>query len=116
MLIKYETGDMFASGAECLINTVNCEGYMGKGIAYQFKMKFPENNKSYVKACRNGSLRPGTLHVFVEDGITIINFPTKDRWREKSKLSYIETGLDEAEEAYKAAASKGGLFYEYICG
>ena len=95
MLIKYETGDMFASGAECLINTVNCEGYMGKGIAYQFKMKFPENNKSYVKACRNGSLRPGTLHVFVEDGITIINFPTKDRWREKSKLSYIETGLDE---------------------
>ena len=95
MVIKYVTGDMFASGAGCLINTVNCEGYMGKGIAYQFKMKFPENNKSYVKACRNGSLRPGTLHVFVEDGITIINFPTKDRWRGNSKLSYIETGLDE---------------------
>ena len=95
MLIKYVTGDIFASGAECLINTVNCDGYMGKGIAYQFKMKFPENNKSYVKACKNGSLHPGTLHVFVEDGITIINFPTKDRWRENSKLSYIETGLDE---------------------
>ena len=94
MLIKYVTGDMFASGAECLINTVNCEGYMGKGIAYQFKMKFPENNKSYVKACKNGSLRPGVLHVFVEDGITIINFPTKDRWRENSRLSYIEMGLD----------------------
>ena len=95
MLIKYVTGDMFASGAECLINTVNCEGYMGKGIAYQFKMRFPENNKSYVKACKNGSLRPGTLHVFIEDGVTIINFPTKNRWRENSKLSYIETGLDE---------------------
>ena len=65
MLIKYETGDMFASGAECLINTVNCEGYMGKVIAYQFKMKFHDNNKSYVKACINGSLLPGTLHVFV---------------------------------------------------
>lgn len=95
MLIKFITGDLFASGAECLVNTVNCEGYMGKGIAYQFKVKFPENNKSYVKACKNGSLRPGSLHVFVEDGITIINFPTKDRWREKSRLSYIETGLDE---------------------
>lgn len=48
MLIKYTTGDMFQSGAECLVNTVNCEGYMGKGIAYQFKLKFPENNKAYI--------------------------------------------------------------------
>ena len=46
MLIKYTTGDMFQSGAECLVNTVNCEGYMGKGVAYQFKLKFPENNKT----------------------------------------------------------------------
>ena len=53
MLIKYTTGDMFQSGAECLVNTVNCEGYMGKGIAYQFKLKFPENNKAYIKACNN---------------------------------------------------------------
>ena len=48
MLIKYTTGDMFQSGAECLVNTVNCEGYMGKGVAYQFKLKFPENNKAYI--------------------------------------------------------------------
>lgn len=95
MLIEYKTGDMFCSGAECLVNTVNCEGYMGKGIAYQFKQKFPDNNRSYVKACKNGSLRPGRLHIFVEDGITIINFPTKDGWRENSKFSYIEAGLDE---------------------
>lgn len=53
MLIKYTTGDMFQSGAECLVNTVNCEGYTrGKGIAYQFKLKFPENNKAYIKACK----------------------------------------------------------------
>lgn len=94
MLIKYTTGDMFQSKAECLVNTVNCEGYMGKGIAYQFKVQFPENNKSYVKACKSGSLRPGKIHVFVEDGVTIVNFPTKDKWRADSKLSYIETGLD----------------------
>ncbi len=94
-MIQYRTGDMFLSEADCLINTVNCEGYMGKGIAYQFKMKFPENNRDYVKACKSGLLHVGTLHFYREDNITIINFPTKNKWREKSKMSYIETGLDE---------------------
>lgn len=94
-MIQYRTGDMLLSKADCLINTVNCEGYMGKGIAYQFKIKFPENNKDYVRACKNGRLYVGTLHFFCEDNITIINFPTKNKWREKSKMSYIETGLDE---------------------
>lgn len=94
MLIKYTTGDMFQSGAECLVNTVNCEGYMGKGIAYQFKLKFPENNKAYIKACKDKTLHVGTIHTFVENGITIVNFPTKDKWRENSKISYIETALD----------------------
>ena len=94
MLIKYTTGDMFQSGAECLVNTVNCEGYMGKGVAYQFKLKFPENNKAYIKACKDKTLHVGTIHTFVENGITIVNFPTKDKWRENSKISYIETALD----------------------
>lgn len=48
----YTTGDLLQSDAEALVNTVNCEGYMGKGIAYQFKLKFPNNNKDYVKACK----------------------------------------------------------------
>lgn len=95
MLIKYEVGDMFLSNADCLVNTVNCEGYMGKGVAYQFKMKYPENNKDYVKACRSGKLHIGSLHFYEEEGVTIINFPTKDKWREKSRMSYIETGLDQ---------------------
>lgn len=94
-MIKYVTGNLLVSEAEALVNTVNCEGYMGKGIAYQFKMVFPENNKSYVDACRRGSLRIGTMHHFVEGGKTIINFPTKDKWREKSRMEYIEKGLEE---------------------
>lgn len=56
-MIKYTTGDMFQSKAECLVNTVNCEGYMGKGVAYQFKVKFPNNNKAYVKECKSGNLK-----------------------------------------------------------
>lgn len=90
----YTTGDLLQSDAEALVNTVNCEGYMGKGIAYQFKLKFPNNNKDYIKACKSGVLRPGKLHFYREAGKIIINFPTKDKWREKSQIKYIEDGLD----------------------
>lgn len=70
-------------------------GIYGKGIAYQFKLKFPENNKDYVKACKTGELVIGKLHYFREDNKLIINFPTKDKWRRKSKIEYITQGLDE---------------------
>lgn len=92
-MIKYTTGDLFQSSTEALVNTVNCEGYMGKGIAYQFKLKFPENNKDYIRAVKSGDLRIGTLHHFEENGKVIINFPTKNKWRAKSKMEYIEKGL-----------------------
>jgi len=94
-MFKFTVGDILESSTECLVNTVNCEGYMGKGIAYQFKLRFPENNKDYIKACRNTSLRIGTVHYFWEKGKLIINFPTKDKWRQKSKLDYIHQGLVE---------------------
>lgn len=93
-MIKYVTGNIFESKAQCLVNTVNCEGYMGKGIAYQFKLRYPENNKDYMRACKSGELHIGTIHFFIEDGIWIVNFPTKDKWREKSHISYVEVGLD----------------------
>lgn len=90
----YKTGDILESSAECLINTVNCEGYMGKGIAYQFKKRFPNNNRDYEAACRSHRLYIGAIHTYKEDGKLIINFPTKDKWRSKSKMEYIYIGLD----------------------
>jgi O-acetyl-ADP-ribose deacetylase (regulator of RNase III)/uncharacterized protein YwgA len=93
-MIKYTTGDLFQSSAEALVNTVNCEGYMGKGIAYQFKLKFPENNEDYIRAVKAGELDIGLLHHFEENGTIIINFPTKNKWRAKSKIEYIEKGLN----------------------
>ncbi|MEZ3436532.1 MAG: macro domain-containing protein [Lachnospiraceae bacterium] len=92
-MIQYVKGNMFECNADCLINTVNCEGFMGKGVAYQFKMRFPENNKSYIKACKSGELTVGKVHYYIEEGITIINFPTKNKWRENSKMEYIENGM-----------------------
>ncbi len=94
-MMYYTTGDLLKSSAEALVNTVNCEGYMGKGIAYQFKMQYPENNKDYVKACKSGELTVGKLHYFKEKGKIIVNFPTKNKWRANSKIEYINDGLDE---------------------
>jgi O-acetyl-ADP-ribose deacetylase (regulator of RNase III) len=94
-VIVYRKGNLFESDADCLVNTVNCEGYMGKGIAYQFKLRFPENNEKYAECCHVGKLRPGILFTFKEKGKTIINFPTKDQWRKPSELRYVIDGLDE---------------------
>ena len=97
-MIKYTTGDILTSSAECLVNTVNCEGFMGKGIAYQFKLAFPENEKEYVKQCRSGKFHVGTVTFFKENGKTIVNFPTKDKWRNNSEYSYVEAGLKDLVE------------------
>lgn len=124
-MFNYMTGNLLISDAECLVNTVNCQGYMGKGIAYQFKLKFPKNNDDYVKACKKGELKIGKLHSFRENDKLIINFPTKDNWREKSKLQYIEKGLDELillikEEKIKSIAipplgsGNGGLIWSDV--
>ena len=93
-MITFETGDILSSSAQCLVNTVNCEGFMGKGIAYQFKERFPENNKYYVSACKSGNFSIGQILFFFENDKIIANFPTKDKWREKSQYSYIEDGLN----------------------
>jgi|ERR1035437_7335793 O-acetyl-ADP-ribose deacetylase (regulator of RNase III) len=92
-MIKFKTGNILQANTEALVNTVNCEGYMGKGIAYQFKKQFPSNNDAYVKACKSGELAIGNVFPFKEDGKIILNFPTKNKWRENSKYEYIKKGL-----------------------
>ncbi|MGF1639897.1 MAG: macro domain-containing protein [Rhodospirillales bacterium] len=97
-MIEYETGDVIAEDAEALVNTVNCVGVMGRGVALQFKNAFPENFKAYKAACKRGDVQPGRLFVFETGQLTspryIINFPTKRHWRGKSRLTDIEAGLD----------------------
>jgi appr-1-p processing enzyme family protein len=97
-VIKYTQGDIFDSKCQAIINTVNCEGKMGKGLAYQFKKKFPEMEQDYVKVCEHGELYPGKLHIYQENKFLIINFPTKNKWREKSKIEYIINGLKKLKE------------------
>jgi O-acetyl-ADP-ribose deacetylase (regulator of RNase III) len=97
-MIEYKSGDILVEDAEALVNTVNCVGIMGRGIALQFKKAFPENFKAYEAACRRRELQPGRMFVFTTNQLAnpryIINFPTKRHWRGKSRLSDIEAGLD----------------------
>ena len=100
MAIKFTHGDLFQDQSEAIVNTVNCVGVMGKGVALRFKQLWPENYKKYKKICQDKQLRPGIMFTTeVGDMISrnkrlIINFPTKDHWRSKSKIEYIQTGLD----------------------
>lgn len=93
LLFYYKTGDILESDAEALVNTVNCEGFMGKGIAYQFKLRYPKNFKDYHRACKTGELTIGKLHYSYENGKIIVDFPTKNKWRYPSQMEYIEKGL-----------------------
>ncbi len=97
--VKFKTGDLLSADVEALVNTVNCVGVMGRGVALQFKRAFPGNFKAYQAACRRGDVQPGRMLVFETKGLTnpryIINFPTKRHWRGKSRLSDIEDGLQD---------------------
>lgn len=96
-MITLEQGNLIKADVEALVNTVNTEGVMGKGIALQFKKAFPEMVASYEQACADKELLPGGLHIYERRELLnpryIINFATKRHWREKSRIEYIECGL-----------------------
>jgi O-acetyl-ADP-ribose deacetylase (regulator of RNase III) len=96
-MIEFTTGNILTANAEALVNTVNCVGIMGRGIALQFKNDFPANFKAYEAACARKEVQPGKMFVFVTHTLTnpkyIINFPTKRHWRGKSRMEDIDSGL-----------------------
>ena len=96
-MLEHKSGDIFDENAEALVNSVNCVGVMGRGIARQFKSAFPENYAAYRAACERGEVRPGRMLVFERTGLDnpryVVNFPTKRHWRSKSKLADVIAGL-----------------------
>lgn len=96
-MINYKIGDLFNDNAEAIVNTVNCVGVMGRGIALQFKKRYPENFKEYEAKCKLGEITPGRIFVFETNSFInpkyIINFPTKRHWRGESRIEDIESGL-----------------------
>ena len=96
-MIEYKTGNIFDEDVEALVNSVNCVGFMGRGIALQFKNIFPKNFRAYAAACKRSEIQPGRMFVFETKQMAnpryIINFPTKRHWRGKSRMEDIEAGL-----------------------
>ena len=95
-MIEYQQGNLLEENTEALVNTVNCVGVMGKGIALQFKQAFPENFKQYKKACNFKEVQPGKMFITSTGELFpkyIINFPTKRHWKGKSRIEDIESGL-----------------------
>ena len=95
--MNYTTGNLLESKAQALVNAVNTVGVMGKGIALQFKKRFPLNFKLYAAACKKGEVEIGKMFVVQESDLqgdkVIINFPTKTEWAKKSEYEYVEEGL-----------------------
>lgn len=96
-MIEYKTGNILREDVDAIVNTVNCVGVMGRGIALQFKNEFPENFKAYAEACKKGEVIPGRMFVFETKILIrpkfIINFPTKRHWKGKSRMEDIHSGL-----------------------
>ena len=95
-MLEFTQGDMFEAPADIRVNTVNCVGVMGAGVALAFKQRYPEMFKDYQYACKDGQVRPGRMYVWKSlEGDWIINFPTKRDWRDPSRYEDIEAGLDD---------------------
>lgn len=98
-MIEFRKDNLLEANAEALVNSVNTVGVMGKGVALQFKKTFPENFKEYARACKKGEVKVGKMYTVdlgkLDNPRYIINFPTKQHWREKSRLEYIQTGLED---------------------
>jgi O-acetyl-ADP-ribose deacetylase (regulator of RNase III) len=99
MTIEFVKGDLFESGCEALVCPVNCVGVMGKGLALQFKQKYPDYFENYQLKCRIKLAAPGRCIFYIPDRSQtvrlILSFFTKDHWKDKSKLEWVEHGLDQ---------------------
>lgn len=100
--MKILVGDILKSKAQTLINTVNCVGIMGKGIALEFKKRFPEMFEDYVENCERKKVKSGIPYLYRSlFPPQILNFPTKDHWKSVSRISDIELRLQRLLQHYK---------------
>lgn len=91
--MEFLKGDLFKSGADALVNPVNCDGVMGKGLAKEFKLRWPEMYRTYQGWCGSAELRPGGVLIYKHSVPNIVLFATKANWRNPSRYEYIEEGL-----------------------
>lgn len=123
MTIQLITGNIWKTKAQTIVNTINCEGYMGAGIALECRLRFPSMYEEYQALCQEGKLQPGLLWLYKKENPWILNFPTKNLWRLPTKEEYLHAGLKKFVDSYESrqitsiafpllGASHGGLSVE----
>lgn len=118
-MIEHKSGNILHGEAEALVNSVNCVGVMGRGLALQFKKAFPDNFKAYEKACKHGDVKPGGMFVFETGQMMprfIINFPTKRHWRGASRMADIDAGLRDLVRVVKKRKIRSIAIPPLACG
>lgn len=119
MIIKTDS-TVFNVNADCIVNTINCVGFMGKGLALEFALRYPKLEEKYINECKKKLMHTGKVYFYEIDGQKIINFPTKFHFKYPSKMEWIEEGLQYFLDNYKnwniksiafplLGASNGGL-------
>ena len=115
-MLTYLRGDLLSSPAQVQVNTVNTVGVMGKGIALQFKNKYPQMFAAYQKACEKQQLDIGRLYLWKSPEKWVLMFPTKRHWRNPSKIEYVESGLKEFVDSYERLGVDSIAFPRLGCG
>lgn len=100
-MLQIIKGDIFESDAQTLVNTVNCVGVMGKGIALVFKQKYPKMFERYKELCNSKHIKIGSLWLYKGEKQWVLNFPTKDHWRNPTEVEYLKLGLKKFVETYE---------------
>lgn len=100
-MISVKKGNIFRTQAQTIVNTINCVGVMGAGIAYEFRLRYPEMYDKYVELCKARQINIGTLWIFKAKEKWVLNFPTKYDWKFESKVEYLEKGLEKFLLTYK---------------
>ena len=124
-MLSYREDSIFDSPAQTLVNTVNCVGVMGKGLALAFKQRFPAMYVAYRQRCQDGLLAVGKLQLWRGPAQWVLNFPTKDHWANPSRLEYLTAGLRKFVAVYAAkritsiafpplGCTNGGLDWEQV--
>ena len=119
-MIIEKIGNIFTTKAQTIVNTINCVGVMGAGIAYEFRLRYPDMYKKYQEYCYEKKIHIGTLWIYKNEDRNVLNFPTKYDWKYPSKEDYLKLGLQKFVDTYKErgitsiafpllGADKGGI-------
>ena len=115
-MIRYVKGDIFNSQMETIVNPVNCVGVMGKGLALEYKRRYPALFLSYKSACARKLIIPGRVYVSRQQDKKVLLFSTKDHWKDPSKYEYIDSGLSYFAKNYKDLNIQSCAFPRIGCG